>query len=300
MKTARDQHRRGVALLMTLAVLVLVVTVAAGIARLSTTAAMHERFDLLSSLVDDLLIAAEAPIRHWLAHESADVVLATDAFSPEVHVMRQRWSDDDLSFELQVTAWDQEGMAPIELIRRGSPLRLAVPQHALDIVDHIDISDGQMLGLDNLADDWSQNIWPVPRREHDILILESSGTSVDSADGVQMNLPAVGALAATHNPRNQVNVNTAPIPLIEQAMRMAGRGGVEQIIAARTAGVAATVPAAMASPGEAGDAPQLVAGSSCWSFRIDVRVASVQRSWWEVYELCGDGWTCVQRLAIPR
>ena len=279
MMSLRKQYQRGVALLLTLAALVLVVTVAVGIARLSATAAMHGKIDWHSSLADDLLTAAEAPIVHWLTTYSDKVVLALDSQSPEVAVLHDQWIAGDLPFELEITAWDQQGMAPMQLIHRGSPVRLAVPQLALDVVDRMRVPDDEILGLDML--DGSDGIDAIQ-------VWPEKGRTL-----------SVGSLVATHNGNALINVNTAPIGLIEQAMRMAGRGGIEQIIESRATGDPASVPPLNEAESEA-DAPQLVGGSTCWSFRIDIRVGRAAHSWWAVYSRDGQGWTCVQRLAITR
>ena len=109
---------------------------------------------------------------------------------------------------------------------------------------------------------------------------------------------------ATHpvGPAGSINVNTAPLPLIEAAMLIAGRGGIETIMAARREGIPAPLPAALtAEPSsrfETNQTPRFVAVSNSWAARIDVHVGAARRSWWVVYQNRSARWECVQRLVI--
>ena len=91
------------------------------------------------------------------------------------------------------------------------------------------------------------------------------------------------------------------MPLVEAAMRLAGRGGLEQIVAARKIGKPANAGSQIA-PTKSGEKfiPQIVSSSTCWSFRIDIHVDVLWRSWWATYKINNNTgkWECVQRLAI--
>jgi hypothetical protein len=103
----------------------------------------------------------------------------------------------------------------------------------------------------------------------------------------------------THH-SGRININTAPIELVEAALRLAGRGGLEQIVAARSEGrlTSGTALARVTKPGE--NAPRISATSTAWAFRIDIRVGPLRRSWWSVYvKQRSNRWECGQRLAIP-
>ena len=146
-------------------------------------------------------------------------------------------------------------------------------------VEAFDIPEGAPFGLDLLMADGKS---PFP---------------VGGADGAETL--SAGAYVATHNGDFFLNVNTAPLPLIEVSLRLLGRGGLEQIIQARSEGkffVESVVPGSKSSS----DEPRLVSVSNAWAFRIDVRVEGVRRSWWVVYrrESAASSWRCVQRLAI--
>jgi hypothetical protein len=132
-----------------------------------------------------------------------------------------------------------------------------------------------------------------------------SASSHVEADAQKMT--AVGGLVATHNGSGRssgagsINVNTAPVELIEAAMRSSGMGGIEQIIAARAQGKLAVAPHRESLPNKQSNRIQFAAASAIWSFRIDIHVGPLRRSWWATYSRTGrqaSGWECIQRLAI--
>jgi hypothetical protein len=281
-------YRRGAALLIVLATLILTMTAMTILAQASASIYSGRTIDRCGRIADDLLTAADAPIQAWLRDESSKVSLPTDAQTPSMAVLHDVWMIDGVEQALTITAYDQLGMVPVEAVRSGTPLRLTLSTEVIRAVDSLkDLSPSSKspLGLDLFAR--SDDSRTVPVFPH-------MATGADRA-------AAIGELIATHNsapPR--LNVNTAPMALVEAAMRLAGRGGTEQVMAARKAGKFATVGSA-SSPvsAEAKFVPQIVSSSTCWSFRIDVRVGPLWRSWWATYEPGESGkWKCVQRLAI--
>jgi len=313
-------RRRGAALLIVLATLVMVVTATVGVARMASTTKSHRLIAERTMIADDLLDVAERPILDWLARESTQVVLPPDVTTPVVTVLHDVWQDQGARYQLQITAWDQCGMAPILVGRSGSPLRLAVPFEVLHLLDRLSLRRNETAGLDLFVNSARSadgiDVFPEPELTEpqlfDVANLDNTSTpaadttaSWESADRV-----AIGAHIATHNP-GRVNVNTAPIELVRQAMRQAGRGGLDQIIDARSEGQRATL---VGGPGSEGDGRrggnqgrstlQLAGDSTAWAFRIDIGVGlprggAVRRSWWAVYVLAEESsWECVQRLAI--
>ncbi len=316
----KPSTRRGAALLIVLATLVMVVTATVGVARMASTTKSHRLIAERTMIADDLLDVAERPILDWLARESTQVVLPPDVTTPVVTVLHDVWQDQGARYQLQITAWDQCGMAPILVGRSGSPLRLAVPFEVLHLLDRLSLRRNETAGLDLFVNSARSadgiDVFPEPELTEpqlfDVANLDNTSTpaadttaSWESADRV-----AIGAHIATHNP-GRVNVNTAPIELVRQAMRQAGRGGLDQIIDARSEGQRATL---VGGPGSEGDGRrggnqgrstlQLAGDSTAWAFRIDIGVGlprggAVRRSWWAVYVLAEESsWECVQRLAI--
>src|SRR5690606_4075768 len=130
---------------------------------------------------------------------------------------------------------------------------------------------------------------------------------------------AIGGLLSTH--AAAINVNTASLPLVEQALRLAGRGGFDLIVASRSQGNQVSIgalPLAAAPPSDT-ITPKLIASSDVWASRLDARVGSVQRSMWRIYEKStgrhgggqrrsgtnrldsnppNHGWECIQSIVI--
>jgi len=96
-----------------------------------------------------------------------------------------------------------------------------------------------------------------------------------------------------------LNVNTAPATLLEDALRLAGLGGFDRVLAARHEGAPASL-SLLASIGdnERSAPSRFVGASPSWGVRIDARVGTVRRSWWEVWVNTSSRWEVAQRLAI--
>lgn len=293
--------RRGVALLLVLAALVVTVTALAAFARLAGASAVATNVNQQAQLADDLARAAEATIVDWLETESAEVVLPPDALTPMVPVLEDEWemmprdsvtqASGPWPARIRITAWDQEGMAPLTMLMGASPIRLGVPEDVRRAVDELELQGAP--GLDAFEA-------PFPSRPAP----EASNSSGNER-------PALGALVATHNPlpddlgsgrrtrRNapaRLNVSTAPIELIAAAMRAEQRGGLEQVTQARARGERPNISDNRAAGSEAD--LLLVNSSSTWSFRVDAEIGTVERSWWTVWTRTGTEWEVVQRLAV--
>lgn len=181
-------------------------------------------------------------------------------------------------------------MAPLASIKAGSSLRTAIPGGILERVNAADAPQSGSVGLDQFGLD------PI---DLDRSALRSAFSAPDENDAF-----SVGAWIATHpaGENGSINVNTAPLPLIEAALAQAGRGGIELILAARREGRVVPLPAAVIGEDTGADsssAVRLVGASTRWAVRIDVRVGLARRSWWSVYRQSSGSWECVQRLVIP-
>lgn len=292
-RTRLTSRRRGVALLLVLAMIILIVPIAVGFTQRAGLADFEQRLSVQERVANSVRAQVEAgPLRIWLAEESGRVVIDLEAKTPRVGVLDERWQFDDCRYEIRITAWDQCGMAPWSALTAGSPLRAVIPGGILERLD--------------LAESISQRSKPAGLDQFGIdpftldhSALRSAFPSPDEEDGL-----SIGAWIATHpvSESGSINVNTAPLLLVESAMAVAGRGGIEAIIAARREGRRAPLPGAVedADGGAApGRAPRLVGASSSWAVRIDVRVGAAQRSWWVVYQQISGRWECVQRCVIP-
>jgi len=307
-RCARARRRRAVALLIVLACLVVVSAAAASLASAAFWSRQaHVALDA-DIAADALLIAAQGPIQRWLNERSAQVVLGPDALVPEVPVLHDLiplpGTRAETTAELRITAFDQCGMVPLSLLATEPLLRAVIPDRALDALRERPPPAPGPPGLDA----WEFNgLWPAfpraatpfppaafgPTRAAAAAVLGGSGREPPGP-------PALGACLATHNPPPRssslphLNVSTAPIPILEAAMRSEGLGGLDAIVQARAAGRRPTVSAERADESSISFAPF----STCWAFRIDARVGPVSKSWWAIYSRSAAGWALEQRLAI--
>lgn len=310
MTSRLDHHRRGAALLIVLGVLVMCMTATTIVLTAASNAQARRELDHAEVMAFDMFDAAEAPIQHWLSNESGTVVLPPDATVPGVSVLHDEWSvDGEWSIHLDISAFDQLGMVPMQVARSGSPLRLAWPAEIATIVDQLDLPplpDPTPLGLDLIQP--ARTLAGDPSR---VVVFPPAMLEVETASIAPFS---VGAAVATHNRDPiRINTNTAPRSVLESALRLGGRGDLQAILSARArgqSGSSRSVPMADAGPGTNGRAgmPRLVTSSDCWSFRIDITVGNLKRSWWAIYQPGPDDpgtplkehWRCVQRLAIDQ
>lgn len=294
-RPASTMRRRGIALLLVLAMLVLIVPLAVGMAQRASLTALNDRLTQHEVMAGALREQIESgPLATWLNRESSRIILPPEVRMPRVEVLRESWVLDDVEYEVRLTAWDQCGMAALQPIRSGSPLRSAVPAAVLR---RLDTSATAILSEPFGLDQFSAPVDSIASIPGGVL---SAFPMAGDAD-----VHSIGAWVATHpvGSAGSINVNTAPLPLIETAMSQAGRGGIDVILNARREGRLAALPAAATSTSgdqqRSGEAPRLVAVSSSWSVRIDIRVGTARRSWWTVHRQSSGRWECVQRCVIP-
>jgi hypothetical protein len=299
----RATSARGVALLIVLAALILIVTASVSFARLASTDRLRKSFNDRTLMADELLHASEAAIMHWLQEQSANALLPPDALLPAIEVLHDIIVTDRDSITIKIWAFDQCGMAPLEAVQAGLPIRLALPQEVMIAVDALTIDEKENLGLDLFSlpdgDDASElRIFPLCGESEPVTVGKSQPSPFQKIQEPVQTV-CVGAHVATHN-KSFINVNTAPIDLIDAAMRTAGRSGVEQIQVARAQGKPAVAPQTT-STNKDSDRIQIVGTSTIWSFRCDIFGGPRKRSWWMVYTKGSNTtkpWECVQRIAI--
>ena len=301
----RDADREtGAALLIVLATLVLVVTATATLARFASTVYAQRSVDRRTAVADDLLAQAGAKISVWLDRESFAVALPVDVVTPELTILNDAWMSGDSLHAVRVTAYDQNGLVPYAQARAGSLLRTTLPRAVRDEIDRARASRAEPLGLDQLQDPSGvSSPFPTPLRKRAHVFgdppLPPPTTPTPNTVALPGGRLAFGAYIATHGvPPGRININTAPMAVVEEALRMVGLGGIEQIRRARSRGLLANLGAlGQVDPENRGSAPALVAKSDAWAFRIDIRVGALTRSWWAVYVFRKD-WKPVQRLGI--
>jgi hypothetical protein len=254
-----------------------------------------------SALASDVVFGAETICLRWLRNESEKVVLGPDAQVPAVAVADERLSVvADREVTVRIVAWDQCGLVPAEFAARASPLKLVLP-NAIARAGELLSRAAAPRGLDQLAtaggpvsafpqvdlarSSEAGGLKTVPKSS----TLESPGAWI----GVRP-LAKDGAPAA-------INVHTARKDVLDAALRDAGRGGLDTILAARADGRQAALAGAGAGGSDAaGNASVVLVGASdTWAFRIDVTVGAVRESWWVVFARGGGGFQRAQRLFIP-
>ena len=306
--------RSGAALLVVLAALILVMTSAVSLVNIASTNKIHRQLDQSTKQADDLLAASNVAIVNWLSKEAEQVVLPSDFVEPRVNVLHDTWTINDANYELCITAWDQCGMMPIELVRAGSPMRLVITSEVIAAIDKVKIKRNQQPGLDQFTFEYSGDpsvgygvedlrVFPLPNQSQPLVYIDPFD-SADAENGssqlryqVDESPTVIGSVIATHC-NNTLNLNTAPLKVTQQALRSAGRGGLEVVLAARADGRAANLGDLPANQSSNRQTIKLANSSIAWSFRIDIRVGSLYRSWWATYTKTKSTWECAQRLAI--
>ncbi len=266
--------RRGVAMLialMTMTVLIAGITI---IARVQTTDRLIEMRADDTSYTQDIFRIADMPIRAWLEEQASSAVVDPTTSAPMIHVSDDEIVLGDQAVRIRITAWDQYGMIP----RNADELRI-------NLGSDVDTAwqDARYPSLDLSTEQSSV----FPSREHPA---------------------AIGGFFATHNPwptrsgttRSRsgavININTAPVQLIEEIFQRFNLGDPSHIFEKRAQGELATFTLS------AQDARQvsvrLVSISRVWSFRVDVWIGTIRRSSWSVYSNQGGHWRLVQRVGI--
>lgn len=296
----KPAQRRGAALVLVLGALVVAMTAAVAAARVSIDTHVQRTLDVSESVADDAMRGASARIEEWLRSSSADAVAPVDAGEPRIAVMHARIAAGQSSVTIEVTAFDQHGMVPWASARAGDAFaRAALPEDARDSVANVSVPKGTPPGIDLAAPSSVRSHWPAhaPMELREFGATQGERSSPRVVESAHSE-PAIAALVASHlEGAPSINVNTAPMALIEAAERIAQRSLADAVRTARTAGKRAPLPP---PPAGAHDAAQVrfVGSSDCWSFRVDIFCGPVRRSWWITYRQSRDGWQCVQRLRI--
>ena len=310
--------RRGLALLLVLASLVVSVTCAAVVVRVAATARAQRDVDRHTAWADDLARGVEPMIATWLNRDADAAVVPMEFDEPRITVVDDEWEAGGVRHALRITAYDQCGMVRWSDARSGSALRQALPDAVRSLMDRAPVGGSITRGLDLLhRDDRSTGaiVFPQPPQLPPMAfsVAPDRAAAAGVASPGMAEMPwhsAVGANVATHAPDPPVvNVNTAPLPLLERAFRESRRGGLEMVIAARKAGVSATLSTPVRPPARVGsqrtsglpdrEGLVLATTSKAWSFRVDAEVGSTRRSWWLVFTRTDTTpWSLVQRLEV--
>lgn len=287
--------RRGLAMLMALATVVLVLAgVTAGLA------ALHgARQSMRSSEVDARLLAGlrqgERLASAWLRTSSPDVVLPPEGGG--LLLVDDRFILVAGEGRLNVVAYDGLAGIPACLAQRGSALRLALPPALTDLaVPPISPAQAERSShlLDSLVLPADALRFPRPEwGEGRIWRAMGSGTPSDS----NPLAPAEPSLAETisFHSDGRINLNTAPAALLRTAYAVLGLGGVDKVLERRQAQRPSEPPAGTQP---AANGLRLVAQSDRWQMLITVSWQGISRSWWVDFATASHGAVMLHRHAI--
>lgn len=265
-------------MLIALAALVVVLTAAAIAARARATSALSDRTHHQLRLAWAICDAAETPVIEWLEEESRGTVLDPDT-PPMVRILEDTMAIRGHEVVVSVIAWDQTGMVPAIDLSQSPAFRSLLSEQQRSAVGWL---GSEAPGLDMA----SGRVPTFPTAE---------------------NPEALGGRIATHNPAPgpirrrggelpSMNVNTAPEALLRAVYRHLDLSGVEDVLAARSAGERTKIDQRR---GNDAAAFRLVGSSTAWGVRTDVSVGGLRASVWSVYTVRGGSWTREQRLVIP-
>jgi hypothetical protein len=191
--------------------------------------------------------------------------------------------------QVSVTVFDGWSGLPLPLIHaRGSLRRLLPPSLSGIDIPNIIIPDEETLfsprdTLESLP--LSSSVYRFPTAQL------HSGTWLRWNDGeaskravlptslrLTSTEPVLALIISPHSD-GRINLNTAPLPLIEEVCRLRGIGVPEHLVHNRKLGVFTPAPAGNdALPG----LPRLVDTSVVWNCLITTQWAGIERSWWVV------------------
>jgi len=254
---SRGAPRRGVALLLVLAAVLVGLAAATVAAQAATAASLARRAERDRQIADDAARSLARAAEDWLARSADRVALAPDAVLPAVEVLAEEVvleassvevssleassveassvegtaaRDGASSLLVRIVAFDQRGMVPWREAREARGLATTLPPEVVRAVRDAATPSLQPMGLDLIGAhgvDGGEGraspairVWPG-----------ASGDRPERGDA------AIGALVATHAVDEiVVNVHTAPEPLVRAAEAITGRAVWDAVVEARLVG----------------------------------------------------------------
>lgn len=130
-------HRRGITMLIVLLAVVALTSGVVALARDAASLSQAARVGIDARAADDLLLAAETPILHWLGGFSQSTVLPPDAAEPHVPILHDRFQLGARHATVRIDAFDACGPSRLNI----STAPMADVEHALAHVGsgHMDI-----------------------------------------------------------------------------------------------------------------------------------------------------------------
>ncbi|MFG0328788.1 MAG: hypothetical protein ACF8PN_02710 [Phycisphaerales bacterium] len=288
--TAGDGRRRGFALLLVLSVVAFTLPLVVGIVRLETISRVERRRLNEARIADDLATnGSTALIRDWLRRTAPACSLPLGAEAPLIEMLDESWTlADGRTVGVRVLACDLRGMIPVDAVTERSPLVGMIPEQIRRLIEE----------KTSVVPEWTA-VRPGPDSF-------ANGSTATNGLVYPRSVGDIRALAATvsfgrvQEVAIRININTAPIDLVDEAARLAGVDVGSVVRAARSRGKAGQL---SASSRAAGIGPvggvRLVDESDRWAFRVDATVGQTGRaSWWREWEVSGGDWKETRRVII--
>ncbi|MEL6396627.1 MAG: hypothetical protein AAFQ71_11590 [Planctomycetota bacterium] len=296
--------RRGAAMLLVLVALIVGVTAAATIARVSATRVLgradHDRVEGAGGL----LRAVKPAVAAWLEEESGRAI--DDPSGDGIAVLDDRIALDGSVVEIRVSVFDRRAAVPKEMVARPE-IAAALPPEIL-------------LALEP---DRSAAAWLGPIAEFPGCVageppsvysrsVQTASTSDSSHDNRELALRRFVSLTEPQVESEAIDGNSAPV-VLNLNPRTVPIALLEGLLPPSEREIAADIDASRREVGPDDESPvvptatvplssdltlRLESGSDRWAFRIDLAIDGVRRSWWEVHQRTEAGWRLEVREAI--
>ena len=293
--------RPAVALLLVLAALVISTTAALALTRHTATMRLNRASSDAREVARSVSRGTPHIVRSWLVNSAPTAVVSPNSKAPAVAVCDDRIPTSRGWARVEITAFDQLGMIPWPIASQIDTESLAEA--------YLRTRGTVPSGLDDVVHAEDMSVYPdqLGARKRTWFGEYPQGDSAEPAAHHRGSERSVGQRFATHaldevdlrsaqTPRWSLNVNTAPLTLIEAVLADSNIEATARIRDARREGELAPPPAG--SLEFRGTNVRLVARSGRWAFRTDVTVDGVRDSRWTVYIRRGPVWVLEQNLVI--
>ncbi|MBA3708099.1 MAG: general secretion pathway protein GspK [Planctomycetes bacterium] len=244
--------------------------------------------------------------RGWIARNGSAVVLTPMEADRGITIVSDHIETASGVAGITVVLYDGLAGVPAHLASAGNPLRQALPPaissiripvtacpqpgQPSDLLERIELPQGKRFPESPNGPVWH---WQAPDVIADVM---SGDVPIDV--GIQPPSIALATALAPHSD-GRININTAPTHLLYAAFSLIGRGGVEQLLAARRTHHLTPISEKDKEP-TAGNGIRLVDHSDCWNALITVRWNDQHRTWWTVFASSGSGFRRIQRHDADR
>ena len=291
---------RGAVLLVVLAVLLLVMALTS--AWISTAGGVHRETRALrdSRLRTDFLTVGEQLARSWIQRHASGAVSSTGGGGWTA--IDDLMESDGLKIRLQVTLFDGWSALPLSMVDLRGSLRSQLPPTLTSVpIAPIPFQgDEQLLAANDIIERFPLPLgvrrFPDPGWHAGQVVgwrtSEQRAAAVPFPDGATTQADVVALIINPHSD-GRININTAPIPLVQAICRLRGIGLPEHLMENRRKHLRTTAP--LGSADNDPHLPRLVDYTLVWNSLITVTCNNHPQSWWVVLVGNPDNLRIVQR-----